>query len=448
MNYFRNALLVIVSLLVAFPVSGALFGPHLKAYTLTAPEKLLKGVRQIAILDFESPKRLLKEVKKSSLGHIISAESVTDKEVPTTWGKDITNYMSALLLEEYLGANHKKVYVNGGKTNVFKVVERSNIEGIIREQKLQISGAVATEQAASIGKLAGVQAIVSGKVSYSSKIEKQHQQYKDKKGVTHHNYILKKTVKVDVTMKIVSVETAAVIGTKTVARTLTDSKNSKKSYPSESSLADDGELVLKGLKLLAFPLVAYFSPHYDYASFPIEKVKGKEFKEKGKVAGKLLRNGKINEAYFIYKDLFDKDNYNSSIAYNLGAIYEVIGHFEQAKECYGIAMDLVDARKFRMAYDRMENGIEMLGALKEAGVEIKPYNFSESKAERAMAEKVEVKGSRSKRTPVYSGPHDKAEVITQVPGGISLRVAGREGNYVKVLLRGGKEGYIHKNFLK
>jgi hypothetical protein len=49
---------------------------------------------------------------------------------------------------------------------------------------------------------------------------------------------------------------------------------------------------------------------------------------------------------------------------------------------------------------------------------------------------------------VYSGPNDEQAEVARVPGGIVLSITGQEGDWYRVELPGGKEGYIHKDRVK
>jgi uncharacterized protein YgiM (DUF1202 family) len=61
---------------------------------------------------------------------------------------------------------------------------------------------------------------------------------------------------------------------------------------------------------------------------------------------------------------------------------------------------------------------------------------------------VKTRGGKSDRYDVLSGPDKGASVVSKVPGDTEFEMLGDNGDFVKIKLMGGKEGYILKDNVK
>lgn len=113
------------------------------------------GVKKIAILDFDDT-TVTAQLNAKNPVYILMAlrgQFQTDK------GK-IGRTVTDMLITEFV------------KDGTFKVIERTQLEKILNEQKLSMSGVVEPSEAAKIGKILGVSAIVTGSVTQFSMEEK------------------------------------------------------------------------------------------------------------------------------------------------------------------------------------------------------------------------------------------------------------------------------------
>jgi len=69
-------------------------------------------------------------------------------------------------------------------------------------------------------------------------------------------------------------------------------------------------------------------------------------------------------------------------------------------------------------------------------------------AHSASAKAVKTRGGKSDRYDVLSGPDKGASVVSKVPGDTEFEMLGDNGDFVKIKLMGGKEGYILKDNVK
>ena len=124
--------------------------------------------------------------------------------------------------------------------------------------------------------------------------------------------------------------------------------------------------------------------------------------------------------------MYQEDSYNPKAAYNLGALYEMVGAYEDAFEYYKIAYELDFANeKYKAATERASAGLELAEYLNEVGRPVEPYSFTGGG--NALAERVKVKGSSAERVEVYSLPDRASEIVAKVPGGLEFKVLGENG---------------------
>ena len=409
-----------------------LFGTKFKSYILVAPEKPLKNIKKIAVLNFDN--------KTSNY----------NKRSGTDLGTKLADYIITELLDKHRGAADKdKIYMKDVRTNIFEIVERNQLDKILKEQNIQISGFIDDEKAVEIGKLLGIDAIILGSLSYNYKDERKSSSYKNKKtGKTTTYYNLYRTLNAESRMKIISVETAQILGTISPKTTVKDSKTSTKGWPSSSSLKPVEELADESFRQLAKTMVNYFSPYFSYHSFTLRKIKVREYKKRAKEANKYMQRGEINSAFKLYKAIYDEDNYNAKVAYNLGVIYEVVGDFDNAYEFYSTAYQLDESNKiYFKAYKRAEKDKELIKELSAIGINIGKYEFLEGGSD-VLAEKIITRGSKSKRVFAYEKPDRNSKIIAKVPGHTSFKIINKKGDWYFVKLLGGKKGYFHKYDVK
>ena len=425
-------------ILMVLNLPSAFAYKKVKLFILTPPEKVLEGVTRVAVLDFESlgssERRQNDKVDSAEkLAYQVLSEVLKKKE-PTSdeidYGKNFTNYLIGKLLETdrgvrdistgFLGlgkGREGKSLQEGTFTNVFEIVERNQMEQILREQTLGQTGLVDENQVISLGNMLGVQALIVGDVNYYHKLEdyeQEREKKKDGKKIKVKVKCQRREVKISVRAKIISTETGQILGSTEQDETLKESK-CEDSY---GSLPTMNEMIDNGLKNLCGKIANYFAPHYVMESYELEKIKDDKFKKNAEDAANLAEDLKIDDAYVIYKSIFDQDQYNPEVLYNLGIMHEVVGNFSKAEEFYTMASQLKDEGKYRDALKRIEKSVSFAENLAKIGIEIQEHQFTISAADkaRALAKKAKTKGKRDQRHPVYAEPNNSSSVVTQVPG--------------------------------
>ncbi len=407
-----------------------------KCFVLVPPEQILPGVKQIAILDFQGD---------------------------DNFGKSFADYLiSDLLLEKrgihavesgFLGLGERKEGISmqeGTFTNVFGIVERSRLSQVINEQKLGATGLVDENQAVQIGKLLGVQAIVMGNVSYTYKDNdfKEKRTYRENKQ-TYTVYVdcRKRTVTAKIRARIIGTENGQILGSTESSREY----EIKKCGDDIGNIPSVSEMVDACLQVLGGDIANYLTPHYVLNEYELEKIKVKQYKKIADKAAKKAENLEIDDAYILYKTIYDKDPYNPKLLYNMGILNEVVGNFEKAQEFYEMALQLKEKeKKYKKALKRVKKSVAFNQALKQLGIEIEVHTFEVSEADKAaaLAQKIEIKGGSDDRVNVYAKPEAGSEIVTKVPGGITFTVIKQEGQWYRIKLLGGKEGYVNSKNAK
>ncbi|MGB0805375.1 MAG: CsgG/HfaB family protein [Salibacteraceae bacterium] len=422
--------LAIALLVVAPMVTNA----QLKCYSLKAPEKTIEGMKKLAIMNFEDRKNVN-----------WSYYSTTND-----YGSQLVDYMTGMLLEEHRGVYARgENYMERYKTNVYTVVERGELDKIMAEQSLGASGAVSDGDAAAVGKLLGLDVIISG--GYTTDVKtttKTNSRKNSKTGAVSYSYSATKTATVEVTMKIISVETGQILSlttkTNTAKKTASSSKNSSSA---RSSLPSDQSLISTSMKSVALQLVSHFTPVFTYQALEVEKPKVKDYKDEFKEAKSKVKEKDLSSAFAIVKGVYDADPYDAAMAHNMGVLYEAVGNYDQSIQYHTTAYELDDSKEHKKALERAMDSKEALDELGKLGVEITPYMFDESAGAKLNIEKVTTAGKKKDRVTAYNESNKGSGVAAMVPGDTEFEVLAREGSFVKVKLLGGKEGWISKTDL-
>ena len=402
-----------------------------ESFILKAPEKPFYTIKKIGILEFEC----------SNNRHMNTI---------------VTNFIVTDLLDQFRGIYDKEskywglkkgkegqTFIKGVKTDFYQIIERDQLQKVLKEQRLSLSGAIDEGSAAEVGRLLGLDIIIMGTVSYSSVDEKGSSLL----GLASSSGSNCLTIKVVAkgTMKMVSVETAQIVGTKSAENELKIYKcdDQRSGIPRPEIMAETC------MKELAREFTDYFAPGYQYIEYEFEKIKLKEFKSKGKEAMGYVENGDLDRAFPIVYAMFEADSYNPKAAYNLGILYEMVGSYPDAYEYYNIAYELdYKNDRYAQAAKRAKAGIGLNEYLEDICRPVEPYTFTGGGSAGALADRVKIKGSSSDRTDVYELPDRSSSVVAKVPGELEFNVIKKSGPFYKIQLRGTKTGFVHKSDVK
>ena len=127
-------------------------------------------------------------------------------------------------------------------------------------------------------------------------------------------------------MKLVSVSNGQIMATKTFKY----NSNDKKWGRDEGNVLGFEQLAESNMKAIALATANYISPSYNYYKADFRKIKTSEFKNKNDDLKKYIENADFVNIYSIYKAIFDADNYNADVAYNLALLSVITGDYKGA----------------------------------------------------------------------------------------------------------------------
>ncbi|GAB4340153.1 MAG: hypothetical protein Kow0037_25820 [Calditrichia bacterium] len=424
-------ILNICLLLIMLAGQQALAYKKVKVFILQPPEQTLTGVKRIAVLNFEG---------NQGWGEKVSSAFLTKLMDPERGMHDLrTGFLGSKKLEG-------KTFQEGAFTNVFEIVEREQLQKILEEQQMGMTGLLNDQQAVSIGQLLGVQAIITGKVQFQKSQQRTYQNRRVKNNEKNQTVKVpcqQHQVNLTADIRIISTETGQILGNSSAKQTAKD-EHCEGDYGNIKTIE---ELAEQCLDLLTTELANYIAPHFRDYSFELEKIKAEPFKKIAEKAAKEAENLRIDAAYLLYRSIYEKDAYNPKLLYNMGILNEVVGNFAKAREFYEMALQLDDKDDYRKALNRVEKNVAFSEALASIGVVIQEHDFevSQKSIQRVLAQKVKIKGKREERFPVYEQPQNGAKVVAQVPGDVTFTVVSQNGDWYLIKLLGGKQGYIHKS---
>jgi hypothetical protein len=265
------------------------------------------------------------------------------------------------------------------------------------------------------------------------------------RNVTRVVNCLERAAKVTVRLRVFRVETAEIL-----ANADRDGAKSVKACQPDLALPPVSDIVSDVSKDIASSVANYLAPHFELQEFQLEKVHNKEQKELGDRAGKLAEDLAVDDAYAIYHSLHEQDEYAPALAYDLGVLEEVVGNYQEADQLYRAACQLHEDGDCKHGIERVGRSLAFREVLEAMGVTIEPHAFptSAEAVQAATAKQIEIKGGRDERIPVYEQPDEKAKVVASVPGGVTFTVLEEQGDWLKIELLGGKQGYVQRDRTK
>jgi len=250
------------------------------------------------------------------------------------------------------------------------------------------------------------------------------------------------------TIRVVHVETGQVIGS-TEKRKKSEDKKCDGEWGSDPPTPEAS--VDKLLREVAVELVNHFAPKFVYQKLDFEELQNKAHKRYHETAKKSLESYDLDAAFMQYTAVAEMDPYEPAAQYNLGALHEAVGNYRQAVEKYGIAFKLKSKeKKFAEAQTRVRKQEEFWKQLNAMGIflEERTFNVSQEQMQVMTTARIEVKGPSSARRAIKAEPATGAPTLVMVPGEIELEYLGATGEWYRVKLLDGREGFIFKDDAK
>jgi len=230
----------------------------------------------------------------------------------------------------------------------FTMISRTDINKIIKEQKLQNSGLVDTSTIIEVGNLMGAQAIISGYVGKASLNDSHFFESRmrclDKKckEFTYYNVrCTKRVVGLSAEIKMVDVTRGDIIYADNLSRTSTFKHCRDDSTPLPSR-----EIVAQNLaSSMAKSFTYKLTPHYRYFSVELLEDEDLDYDDMQETllesSLEYIKHNRYDKAEKLLVRLIDSTGEQSYVAfYNLGVVKEAQGDYKSAKEYYEAADNL------------------------------------------------------------------------------------------------------------
>jgi tetratricopeptide (TPR) repeat protein len=457
------AVAVFVAAIGMSPATGR--GQNLKCFILTPPDQLLEGVKKVAIMDFAVTTSFQADdapgkEKKGLIGLLEkAADPGKSQQRFADSGTKLADMMIGQLLQDKrgigevgsgflgLGSKEGKSFQNGAQTNVFDVVERTRLQQVLNEQQLGQSGAISEAQAAQVGQLLGVNAIITGNLSVSAEDRWIKEDREDKNKNKYQVDCNKRVANALATFRIIKIETGQVIGSKQ-----SNHKEEKKKCKGDwGELPTPEALVDECLQAISAELVNYFAPHFELQKLDMAKLEGDDYKRFHETAKNALERYDIDTAFLQYAAVAEQDPYNHAAQFNLGVLYDAVGDYKHAQEKYAMAAKLKSKEdKYTKAQSRVAKQLAFWEKLNALGIFIQERKFeiSSEQVQAASIPKIQVIGSGSERVEIKAEPNAGSQTLVKVPGEVELDLIEAAGEWYKVKLLDGREGFIAKKNAK
>ena len=252
----------------------------------------------------------------------------------------------------------------------FTVINRTDLNKIIAEQKIQNSGLMDESTAVEVGNLLGAKAIISGSVNAPTMSDARYYVTRKKcKGKGNEKVCwdvkvscIKRTIGLSAQIRMVNVSTAGVIYADNVSR-----QNEWRRCADSSSSALPSKQA--GAQYLANSIASNFAykltPHYRNISVTLLEDPDMEYSDHQE---SLLENallyieqGRYDKAEKLLRRLLESTASQSYVPlYNIGVIYEARGNFAEAQQYYKAADDLTiePVEEINVAVNRIQRLIE------------------------------------------------------------------------------------------
>ena len=211
----------------------------------------------------------------------------------------------------------------------FEVVDRANIDRIMREHSLNLSGSVDQKTAAQLGKLVGAAVLVFGNVSnYKYEVKKTvGDPWRDKEGRLHQTHYVKGTAKVTASLQVVGLTTGAILAAKTISKEMEEKNSADNGWP---EAPDQDAIVGSAVNATVDAFIKMIAPYTEYVNVTFAKADSKLPELERGI--NFAKAGQWPDAVEQFKTATVKAPTHQGAYFNLGLAYEYTGQFDKAEE--------------------------------------------------------------------------------------------------------------------
>jgi tetratricopeptide (TPR) repeat protein len=227
------------------------------------------------------------------------------------------------------------------KSDKFEVLERANLDKILKEHSINLSGAVDEKTAVEMGKFIGAVTLVLGNVSkYKYDQKMTYYDWKDADKRTHRTYTKTGTARVIATFKVVSLTTGKMLAVKTVEKEDTRKTRANDGEPEDP---DKDEAMRTAVNATVSAFIKMIAPYKDYITVKFAPLdKSLPELEKGIT---FAKTGRWSDALKEFKAATEKNPTHDGAWYNLGLAYEYSYMFKEAEDAFNEANKIKPCEK-------------------------------------------------------------------------------------------------------
>ena len=230
-------------------------------------------------------------------------------------------------------------------SETFEVLDRQNLNRIMSEHKLGLSGIIDESSAAELGKIIGAAVLVFGRIQgdkYDETTSKADP-WKDKNGNWHQTHYRTGTYDMSVNLKVIDIKTAKILAVRSLFSSKTSQNSADNKWPEE---IDKDILYTKCLKSITSQFMKMVAP-YDVqikASFQTDTLLPEVDQ-----ALTQLKIGEWDEGIKLFEEATKKQNLEPKIQakafYDLGLAQMYGGDYDASIENFKEAMKLMPSKK-------------------------------------------------------------------------------------------------------
>jgi hypothetical protein len=241
------------------------------------------------------------------------------------------------------------------QANTFEVLDRQNLQKILDEHKLNMTGVVDQNSVAELGKIIGSAALVFGRIqtdNYKEEI-KRDKPWRDKDG-GYHQYIYRNG-KYDFTvhLQIVDIQTAKILGSKDMPVSITESTSADNSEPEAINVDNLYSSALQSICNGFMRVVASYDVQVSAEFETDDKLPEVEN------AVNQFKIGETNEAVKILEGAAKRDfaepKIKAKAVYNLGLAQMYSGVYDEAAENFKKAYSLNACTRYQEVIQQCKN---------------------------------------------------------------------------------------------
>ncbi len=247
----------------------------------------------------------------------------------------------------------------------FTVVNRRNINNVIREQKLQYSGLLNENTAVEVGDLLGAEALITGEITSNTQMDRNYQEkrWKCRKKSCYEYQVncTQRRIQLGVNIRIISVALGSVLYSTSVNK----SADWQHCDDDHSMLPSKEEGALVIAQRVAKNFVLKLKPYYIDAQVTLLENEDIKYDAHQKLLLKYgleyLRKKRFDKAEQLLTELLDSTGFKSYVAaYDLGVVKEVQGQLLKAQSYYDLAdrLQIKPVTEINQAVSRINDAIE------------------------------------------------------------------------------------------